>query len=176
MQGHSSTIDGNNFSELETVLVKLFRLCQELLAIVKKERQYLIDGNVDELEEVFITKSTLLTNIESLSGDQEKIVRKLSTAPGASERMVPLSELLAKVESVSSERIKHLQQGILSLQKEIREFNGGNFALATLNLQQVQAVQDFLVDSVQPPSTFYGPKAGNKPDQSPRTWQMDQNI
>ena len=162
--------------DLETVLVKLFRLFQNLFSCIKDERQYLVSRDAKALEEVSKTKTSFLSSIEQVEVERDQKTNELARLVNKTGQTRTLSELLAGLPETSTERIRHIQQGILSLQKEIREVNEGNYALANLNLQQVQAVQQFIINTLQPPSSFYGPNSKKSAEVSPSTWQMDQNV
>lgn len=166
---------GECIDELETLMVKLFRLFQHLFSIVKDERQHLVAHEADAIDKMFAEKSAILSRIETVESERVKKTRELARLVDGVEDST-LGELIALLPSHKIERIRHIQQGILSLQKEISEINDGNFALANLNLQQVQAVQQFLINALQPPSTYYGPNKNAASQAVPSTWQMDQNV
>jgi flagellar biosynthesis/type III secretory pathway chaperone len=158
---------------LETSLVKVFRLCQSLFVLVKDERQILVEGRANDLEGVSVQKQKILEEMENADQTRQKITGQIARICGLSQPIETLSDLLSNLEFERKEEIRRLQQGILTLQTDIRELNNGNYALATLNLQHLESVQGFLVNMIYSPSSYYGPTHAPKPVDPPSTWGMD---
>ncbi len=162
--------------EMAAVLVKIFRLFQSLLSLVKEERQFLVESDAEAVDNISGKKQEILFSLESM--EQERLLKsnELALAFGIEDNNGLFSELLKRISHPGVERVRHLQQGILSLQKEIREINSGNYALANLNLQKIQAVQSYLLNTLLPPSSYYGPDSKRVDHSAPSAWQMDQNV
>lgn len=158
---------------LEAALVKMFRLCQSLFTLTKEERQILIEGKANDLEEISSQKAKIIEEIENSEISRSQVSDKIAQACGLTRRFETLSELLDTVIYDKKDQIRRLQEGILALQTDIREINNGNYALATLNLQHLEAVQGYLVNLIYAPSAFYAPPNAINRDEPPKTWGMD---
>jgi flagellar biosynthesis/type III secretory pathway chaperone len=158
---------------LEASLVKVFRLCQSLFTLVKEERQILVEGRANELEPISIQKQKILDEMENAEATRLKISDQIARLSGQTGQFESLSDLLGAVDFLRKDEVRRLQQGILTLQTDIRELNNGNYALATLNLQHLEAVQGFLVNLIYSPSSYYGPSHAPQVVEPPSTWGMD---
>ncbi len=176
MERRVSTTSENVIEELEAILVKIFRLFQSLLSLVKDERQFLVENDAEAVEDISGKKQEILFTLELMEQERQSKAKELGQIFGIEDNIGLFGELLKKISHAGVERLRHLQQGILSLQKEIREINSGNYALANLNLQKIQAVQSYLLNTLQPPSSFYGPDSKRIDHSEPSAWQMDQNV
>lgn len=157
---------------LETVMVNIFRLCQSLYALSKDERQVMIEGKVDDLISLAQKKETILTEMETNESQRGELTAQLAAACGMEEEPKILSDLLPTLKGMDTEQIVRLQQGILALQAEIRELNNGNYALATLNLDRLEAVQGYIL-SLFTPTNLYRPAVKMPRVEPPASWGMD---
>lgn len=161
------------FDTLEASMVKIFRLCQSLFSLAKEERELLVDGKAGELQPISEKKAKILEELETSELFRQKITDQIARICCAGKKFITLSDLLNQVDFDRKDEIVHLQQGILALQIDIREVNSGNYALAMLNLQQLEAVQGFLVNMVYSPSSYYAPPMTPQGNEPPTTWGMD---
>jgi len=160
---------------LEAVLVNMFRLSESLFEITKEERQALLEGKIDTLTNLASKKETILNDIESNDEPRRRITSQLAELKGLDPAKANLSDILAKIDDVDISQIVRLQQGILALQAEIREVNNGNYALATLNLQRLDAVQSYIL-SLLTPANYYRPTVPLPTVEPPASWGMDRRA
>ena len=161
---------------LETNLIAMFRLCQNLYSLAKEERQYLVDGRAGELDGLAEKKMKILDGIEKTEKDYQIIIKDIAAIAGINREIEKLSDLLVNFGEKDVEQIKRMQEGILALQKDIKEVNSGNYALAKLNIQHLEAVQGFIVNNIYPSSSYYGPDTNVKKKEPLTNWQMDQKV
>jgi flagellar biosynthesis/type III secretory pathway chaperone len=161
------------FDSLEAILVNTFRLCESLHQITRRERQSLLDSKVDDLIAITREKSEIVTEMESNEEARQVIIRELAQMLGFDSKVVNLNELIAKVDnSIDTSKVSRIQQGIITLQAEIREVNNGNYALATLNVQRLEAVQEYIVGLFTPP-VYYRPTIKMPVVEAPASWGRD---
>jgi flagellar biosynthesis/type III secretory pathway chaperone len=160
------------FGSLEAVMVNIFRLFESLNEITKEERQVLLDGKADELMILAKRKEALLNGLESNDESRRALTGQLAKAVGLDAESITLNNILEKLDSVDVEQISRLQQGILALQAEIRETNNGNYALATLNINRLDAVQSYILSLFSPPN-YYRPTVPVPTIEPPTSWGMD---
>jgi len=161
------------FDSLEAVLVNTFRLCESLHKITRRERQALLENKADDLLVITREKSDVVTEMESNEEARQVISKELADLLGLEGKVQSLSDLLGKVDNtVDISKILRIQQGILTLQAEIREVNNGNYALATLNLQRLDAVQEYILGLFTPP-VYYRPTIKMPVVEAPTSWGRD---
>jgi len=159
---------------MEALMVNEFRSLQSLRTITQDERQILLDGNGNALMPLIEKKEALLDEINRLEVTRRTLADKIAQLSGIGE-IKNLSDLLNQVNLSASERIIRLRDGILALQGEIRELNRGNYALATLNLERLGALQGFIVNLFTT-SSFYQPISTAPAVQQSANWGMDQRA
>jgi flagellar biosynthesis/type III secretory pathway chaperone len=160
------------FGSLEAVMVNAFRLCEFLYNLTKEERQALLEGKADDLIALAKRKESIVAEMENNESARAKIMGQLAHENGIVAQEVTLSDLISHMENIDAEQVQRLQQGILALQSEIRELNNGNYALATLNLQRLEAVQSYILGIFSTP-TYYRPAINIPLVEPPTSWGMD---
>jgi FlgN protein len=160
------------FGSLEVVMVNLFRLFESLHEVTKEERQVLLEGKADELMILAKRKESLLTSLENNEESLHSLTDQLAKAVGLNPESLTLTSILERLKSVDVGQVSRLQQGILALQAEIRDINNGNYALANLNINRLDAVQSYILSLFTPPN-YYRPTVGMPMVQPPASWGMD---
>ena len=161
------------FDSLEAIMVNTFRLCESLYHITQRERQALLESKADELILITQEKSNIVTEMLCNEEARQVITSELSKVLGLEGKGQNLSEMLGKAyNSIDTSKISRIHQGILTLQAEIREVNNGNYALATLNVQRLEAVQDYIVGLFTPP-VYYRPTIKMPMVEAPASWGRD---
>lgn len=151
-----------NRLELEKVLVRQFRLLQEMLALSKKERDSLLN-EPDFILKIVEDKEALLDRMSMMEDNCRKIVQEFSLELDLHSEDTSIEALLPYFQPEDTSRIRNLSEGISSLATEVRELNRANQALALSKLEWLKATQAFLISIFQPESDGYGAqKFGNK--------------
>jgi flagellar biosynthesis/type III secretory pathway chaperone len=152
----------SNREELEQVLVRQFRLLQEMFALSKKERDSLLN-QPDFILKIVEDKEALLDRMSVMEDHCRKIVQELSLALEVHSEATSIQDLLPHFKTEDTSRIRNLSEGISSLASQVRELNRANQALALSRLEWLKATQAFLISIFQPESDGYGAqKSGNK--------------
>ena len=133
-----------NLMDLESILVKQFRMLQELIEKTKVERKLLLDGD-DALMRVVEDKEALLDQLGLIEDNRRKLVQNLSLAKGLQSETTSVSELLPYLQEDIAERISRLVEGITTLAIQARDLNTANQALSTTKLEWLKATQSFLI-------------------------------
>lgn len=144
-------------ASMESVMVTEFRLCQSLRTLTQEERQALLDGKVEELTALTEKKEAILDELSRSEEIRQRLADQMVRLSGLGEEVKTLSDLLPRLDSPVTERLSRLREGILTLQAEVRELNRGNYALATLNLERLGALQNFLVNLYSTNTSYYAP-------------------
>lgn len=162
------------FHGLEAVMVNQFRLSQNLLVIVEQERQSLVHGDVETLAKLMEEKEMLLDEMGQCENSRKGIGEKLAVMYGFPES-TRLGDLLGKFQAVTVDRIKRLHEGILVVQGKIKEINQGNQSLASINVERLDSLQEFLL-SLFTPSSYYQPNGTLSAEKPSATYGMEKRA
>jgi hypothetical protein len=147
--------------ELEQVLVRQFRLLQEMLSLSKKERASLLN-EPDLVLNIVEDKEALLDSMSLMEDNCRKIVQELSLELDLHSTETSIQALLQYFKPEDASRIRNLSEGISSLASQARELNHANQALALSKLEWLKATQAFLISIFQPDSGYSATKSGAK--------------
>lgn len=136
--------------QIEADMVNQFRVVQALRALVQEEREDLVQRNAARLTDSVEKKESLLDELGRLEERRRQHTIKAAELCGLKDEDGSLNNLLAVLKDPMVERINHLREGFMTIQAELREINQGNYALAMLNLERLEALQGFLVDLIAP--------------------------
>lgn len=142
---------------LENVMVRQFRLLQELLDLSREEREALTHSDAEMLMPTVERKEALLDQIVLLEDQRRMQVEVLSHYLNVSEAQTSILSLLPHIPSPRSERIQRLSEGILSLATQIRDINSHNTLLINNALEWVASAQEFILSLYTQPTGHYGP-------------------
>ena len=145
--------------ELEEVLVRQFRALQEMIALTKKERAYLLN-EPDLVIQIVENKEVLLDSMSLMEDKCRKIVQELSLDLSLRSENTSIQDLLPFLKPEDASRIKNLSEGITSLASQARELNRANQAIAYTKLEWLRATQEFLISIFQPDTGYRSPKGG----------------
>src|SRR5512133_3150199 len=109
-----------NRVELEQVLVRQFRLLQEMLALSKKERDSLLN-EADLVLKIVEDKEALLDSLSLMEDNCRKLVQEVSLALEVPSSDTSIQALLPYLKSEEASRIRNLSEGISSLASQARE-------------------------------------------------------
>lgn len=144
----------SNRVDLEQVLVRQFRLLQEMFALSKKERDSLLN-EPNFILKIVEDKEALLDRMSVMEDNCRKIVQELSLELEVHSEATSIQDLLPHFKPEDSSRIRNLSEGISSLASEVRELNRANQALALSKLEWLKATQAFLISIFQPDADGY---------------------
>jgi hypothetical protein len=145
--------------ELEEVLVRQFRALQEMIALTKKERTYLL-SEPDLIIQIVEDKEVLLDAMSLMEDKCRKIVQELCLDLSLRSENTSIRDLLPFLKPEDASRIKNLSEGITSLASQARELNRANQAIAYTKLEWLKATQEFLISIFQPDTGYRSPKGG----------------
>jgi len=143
--------------ELEEVLVRQFRALQEMIALTKKERTYLL-SEPELIIQIVEDKEVLLDSMSLMEDKCRKIVQELSLDLSLRSENTSIRDLLPYLKPEDASRIKNLSEGITSLASQARELNRANQAIAYTKLEWLKATQEFLISIFQPDTGYRSPK------------------
>lgn len=158
------------FQRLIANLEDLTKLYRTLLDVVRKEKEYLVEANIEKLEENNGIKEDILYKIRGQDSFREKYAKEFAIAIGADTHNPRLLEL-AKVVGNNPEgaRLRSMHAALEMLVGRISQMNKDNEAFAQAALNTLNGAIGEIKDSVSGKKTYgqkgkmtHGPdKAGN---------------
>ena len=160
---------------LEAVLVNEFRVYQALRDLTLEERQVLLEGRGQNLMSLVDKKEELLDELTQMESKRNSIIDRLVDIFEIDIKYENLGELLDVIKAEPVRRLQRLRQGLVALQTEIRDINRGNAALASLNLEKITQLQNYLF-KLFTSTTQYQPVGTQAYADGPASWGMDQRA
>ncbi len=148
-------------NSLENVLVQEFRTLQSLIIATKQERVLLNKKNPDAIMLIVEEKEGLLDQFGLLEEKRRTFISSIANELGLKLTNSSINELFPGLDSVESDRLHRLNDGISMLVQQARDLNYGNQALARTALDWLISAQSFLLNLTSP-SDEYSPR-GAKP-------------
>ncbi len=141
---------------LELLLVKEFRMLQELIETSVKEGQAMLK-NGDLLMRLVEDKEVLLDELSLLENNRRQVIQALMVSLGIHAESSSVSDLLPALSPEIAQRLKRLSEGLSSLVLKARDINHDNQAVAGIKLDWLKAVQSMLIGLSQPESAYRPP-------------------
>jgi flagellar biosynthesis/type III secretory pathway chaperone len=160
---------------LEAILVNEFRVYQSLRDLTLEERQVLLEGRGQNLMNIVDKKEELLDELTQMESKRNLMVDKIADIFDIQQKYENLGELLDFIHAEPIKRLQRLRQGLVALQTEIRDINRGNAALASLNLEKITQLQNYLF-KLFTSSAQYQPAGSQVYADGPASWGMDQRA
>ncbi len=160
---------------LEDLLVREFRVCQNLYSLTREERLLLSKNDVQALMSLVERKEALLDELGRLEDLKSMTMQEMGTILGLDSKPVQsltVGDIIAALDVDSASRLGNLRSGILALVDQVRDLTHGNRALATTALERADALQAFLLSFYQSP-TGYRPQGVSIGGEQAVAWEID---
>ncbi|AGH94790.1 flagellar protein FlgN [Pseudobdellovibrio exovorus] len=132
-------------------ITKQYRL---LLECVRKEKEYLIQTNIEKLNEVNVQKEQLLGHTRSLDTLRVTYASDLAQHLGMNTNEPRLLELAQQMGGAEGDRLRSIHSALELLTKRLIEFNRENATYAESALKTVNSAMDNIKDSVTGQKTY----------------------
>lgn len=150
-------------------LEELIRVYRLLLEIVRKEKDLLVQAQVDQLNECNHQKETLLHKIKGLELQRMQLAQEFARQLGLDINEVRLLEIARRCSEEKAERLRGIHAALDVILKRLVELNKENEVFAQSALKSLNGAVDEIKGSLSGSSTYekkgkknYGPdKAGN---------------
>jgi len=144
-------------NSLEDILVKEFRVLQNLMDITKDERLALAERDSDRLMSIVEEKEVLLDQLGLMEENRQVITAKLAKSLGIKKRSYSIADILPELDAYISERLSRLHEGITTLVEKTLIMNRGNSSLAKSKIDWLGAAQNFLLSIIPSSDSYYPP-------------------
>lgn len=169
-------VQQEQLTALEDILVKEFRLCQNLYALNKEERTALSGRDAAALTTLVENKESMLDEFGQLEDSRRMIMQQVVDAMGMDQDAATLADVIRAIEGETARRLDHLHQGVIALTKEIKDLTQGNRALAETALEHVDAVQAYLLSLLDVSAVGYRPPRVPVSQSPSVTFEIDQGV
>ena len=142
----------NNLEEM----TKQYRL---LLDCVRKEKEYLLQTNIVELDANNILKEQLLSRIRSVDGLRVNYASDLALAIGVDPVEPRLIEIAKQMGGPEGDKLRNIHSTLELITKRLIELNNENAAYAESALNTVNSAMENVKDSLMGQKTYQ--KKGN---------------
>ena len=137
-------------------MVKQYRL---LLDCVRKEKEYLIENNIQKLTENNILKEQLITKITGLDAARTSFAVELAILVGANTAEPRLLELAQKMGGAEGDRLRTIHSALELLTNRLVQINQENATYANSALATVDAAMENIKETLMGKNTYQ--KKGN---------------
>lgn len=149
--------------ELEHLLVRQFRMLQQLVETTQKERAAMLEGEKaaregeafkpqggDPVMRMVEEKEALLDQLGLIEDNRRRVVEDLAVALNVQSEAGSVGALLPHLKPEDASRLGRLAEGIVTLAEQARAQNHENHALALVRLTWLRAAQSALIGVTQP--------------------------
>ncbi len=151
------------FEKLVHNLEDMTKLYRTLLDAVRKEKDLLIQTNVDQLNENNLVKEQMLMKIKSLDGLRLNYASELALLIGADHREPRLLEMAQKIGGPEGDRLRTLHSTLEIITKRLIEINRENAIYAESALKSVNAAMENIKETFMGNQKTYQKKGAYQP-------------
>jgi flagellin-specific chaperone FliS len=132
-------------------ITKLYRL---LLDCVRKEKELLIQNNIEKLNENNARKEDLIIKLKGIDGSRVSYSADLAMAIGANSTEPRLLELAQRMGGAEGERLRTIHSALELLTNRLVQLNKENAVYAESALKTVNSAMQNIKDTLSGPKTY----------------------
>ena len=131
-------------------------LHRTLLEILKKERQALVDMQLNDIGRYCKLKENQILKIKILEEQRTLLMNRLSAAYGGSESNLNLTQLAERVNILYAQRLMDVGAALAEILQQIKRLNDANRSLITFS-QEIIAGSLAIFENLTAPEPVYQP-------------------
>ena len=165
---------------MRQTLVDLCRLLQEqkevllnMLELAKEERQIIIKGESDKLEDVIRLELKELNKLGAVERKRLALHKSIAIELGLPEDEITVSNIADKAEPDEREAIRKLQTELVPIIEEHAAVNKENRELIESHIEYSQTMLELVTESEDPLNNMYGGDGRATPDKKKATGFYD---
>jgi flagellar biosynthesis/type III secretory pathway chaperone len=135
-----------------------------MLELAKDERQIIIKGESDKLEDVIRLELKQLNKLGAIEKKRLELHKIIAVQLGLPDEDITVSGIASIAAPDESEKIKRLQTELMSIIEEHTAVNNENRELIKSHLEYSETMLDLMVDSEDPLNNMYGGDGKAAPD------------
>lgn len=140
----------NKLCEKLEGLIKTYR---NLLNVVRKEKDILVDADLDKLNENNKAKEKLLIEVRKLEEERIKFTAELAKAEGL-EESAKLLDFAYHFGGEKAERLRSIQSVLDLLLKRVKDYNQKNSVLVNSALANITGAMNSIKETLQDKPTY----------------------
>jgi flagellar biosynthesis/type III secretory pathway chaperone len=142
------------YTEFFDCLENLVKVYRSLLDVVRREKEILAGGRLDELNENNRSKDAMLVRIRSLENHRMKCARDLAQAVGADVEQPRLLEIANHCDPRWQDRLRNLHSVLELLVRRVADVNKQNEELVQSALNNITGAMEAIRDGLKPKQTY----------------------
>ncbi len=155
------------FEKLVKNLEEITKQYRLLLDCVRKEKEVLIQANIEKLNENNQLKELLLSKIKGLDGLRANYAAELATHIGADAHSPRLLDIAQKIGGAEADRLRSIHSTLEIITNRLVQINKDNAQYAESALKTVGSAMDNLKETLMGQKTYQKKGAYNQgPDKS----------
>ena len=165
---------------MRQTLVDLCRLLQEqkevlgnMLELAKEERQIIVGGESDKLEDVIRLELKELNKLGAIEKKRLALHETIAKELGLPENEITVSNIAEKAEPDEREAIRKLQTELMPIIEEHAAVNMENRELIKSHIEYSQTMLELITESEDPLNNMYGGDGRATPDKKKTTGFYD---
>jgi hypothetical protein len=157
------------FAKLVSNLEDLTKIYRTLLDLIRKEKDLLINSDLEALNENNKAKEALIYKLRAQDSARERYARELANLIGADVKQPRLLELAQRLEGAAGDRLRAIHSTLEILIRRVSEINKENETYTQSALNTLNGAMGEIKETLAPKKTYgsqgkmaHGPeKAGN---------------
>jgi flagellar biosynthesis/type III secretory pathway chaperone len=151
------------YKNLEAVLEDEVKIYRTLLDTVRREKELIVEANVEELNQSNQAKENMILKLRGLERIREKAARDLALTVGANAERPRLLEIAVKLLDPEASKLRSIHATLELLIGRIREFNEANGALIESSLRTINGALGVIKETLGA-KPVYGQSGEKKPE------------
>lgn len=150
MDGNLDRISQRLISTLDDLL----RGYRALLEMVRRERQALVESDVNQLNDINEDKEAIIVRLRALENQRQRYLREAMLELALETESPRLMEVATHFPFEAAERLRNVHSALNLLLKRLAQLNQENEQIAAAALKNVSQVLKEIKRSTQPPQTY----------------------
>ncbi len=142
------------YLKLENNLEEITKLYRQLVDILRKEKEYLIQANIEKIEESNKLKESILVRLKSIDSLRVKYATDLTEQLGLDVTQPRLLEIARKIGGTRADKLRSVHAALEILMKKIPELNKENEQYVQSALSHVKGAIDNVKGVLSGPSVY----------------------
>ncbi len=143
-----------SYQKLVTNLEEMTKLYRQLLDLVRKEKQLLVDADMSKLQENNETKEALLYKIKSIDGLRTRYAAELASLVHADHENPRLLDIAKNLGGADGDRLRVIHSALDLLIRRLSELNRENENMAQSALKNLNGALGNIKDTLSGKKTY----------------------
>jgi hypothetical protein len=143
-----------SFEKLVNSLDEMTKQYRLLLECIRKEKELLINSDIETLNESNVVKEKILTQIKNTETQRVNCAKELAQVTGANTTEPRLLDLAQKVGGMEGDKLRSMHSVLELLTKNVVEFNQENSTYAESALITVNSAMNNIKESLMGQKTY----------------------